>query len=246
MTFKKTHFAAAAALMAATSLGSAPATAADIEIPRASTAPVYDTGWTSADEVYEDRRYRRHRHRGGVSVGDVLVGALIIGVIASAVDSSNDRDDRYRNRDRNNRDTRYDRRNTDTRGIDRAAQMCVREIERDARVDSVESVNRTSQGWNVAGRLYNGDGFSCDIGNDGRIQSVDVGAGRVETSAAPAQDNQWDDDVYARARMQAGDAPASEAPVRNASADTPEGPQPAYPGGPIPGEEGYADTEMGG
>lgn len=245
MTFQKSRLAATAALLAATSLGVMPATAAELETPRVSAAVPADLGWASADEVYQDRRYRRHhrRHRGGVSVGDVLVGALIIGAIASAVDSSNDRDDRYRGR---NGDARNDRRNDDARGLDRAAQMCVREIERDARVVSVDSVNRTSEGWNVTGSLYNGDGFSCDIGNDGRIENVNVGAGRIETSAVPAQDNQWDDDVYARARMQSDDAPMYEAPVRNANAEVPEGPQPAYPGGPMPGEEGYADTEMGG
>ncbi len=244
MTFSKLRFAAtAAALLAATSLGTVPASAADIQAPRANTAVPADMGWTSADEVYQDRRHRRYRHhrrhRGGVSVGDVLVGALIIGAIASAVDSSDDRD--ARNRDRRDRDTRYDRRSDSARGLDRAAQMCVREIERDARVDRVDSVNRTAEGWNVSGSLYNGDGFSCNIDSNGRIESVNVGAGRVETSAAPVDDNQWDDDVYARARVQSDDAP-----VRAERGNISDGPQPDYPGGPIPGEEAYPDTDLGG
>ncbi len=233
MTFQKSRFAAAGALLVAVSLGAMPASAAEIEVPRVSVAAPANLGWTSADEVYQDRRYRRHhrRYRSGVSVGDVLIGALIIGGIAAAVDSANNRDDRYRDRDyRNTRDTRAD----NARGLDRAAQMCVREIERDARVDSVDNVNRTSKGWNVSGRLYNGDGFSCDIGNDGRIENLNIGTGRFETSAASAQDNQWSDDVYARARMQ-----GNPAPLREARAG-----MPAYPGGPIGDEDGdYYDAE---
>ena len=104
--------------------------------------------------------------------------------------------------------------------------MCVSKIERDVRVDTVDSVDRTGEGWRVTGSLYNGDRFTCRIGADGRVDDVDFGG---LAARAPIEDKQWSDDRYAAARADAermGSAPRA----------TSTGSQPAYPGGPIDGD----------
>ncbi len=66
---------------------------------------------------------------------------------------------------------------TDWRGesLDGAVTACTGEIERgDRRIDSVEGVNRESDGWRVDGRLQDGRAFSCIAGPEGRIRSVTV------------------------------------------------------------------------
>jgi hypothetical protein len=111
-----------------------------------------------------------------VDAGDILTGVLILGglaAVASAVAGDNDRQTRYP-------DTRYPAQNpdlsqrTEPSGLDRAAAMCVERIERDTRVESVDSVDRNARGWRVTGRLYDGAGFSCAIGADGRIDAIDL------------------------------------------------------------------------
>ncbi|WP_336986166.1 hypothetical protein [Altererythrobacter aquiaggeris] len=240
MALFNSKLAAAAAMLAAASTGMVPAAAADIQVPRTSSAAPVDAGWTSGDEVYDHRRYRRHHHNRGVGAGDLIVGAIILGTIAAASGSrQRERDERYRdrdyrsgdyrNRDSRNTDYRYrtnDRdRRSDSGGLDRAAQMCVREIERDGRVENVDSVNRTGEGWTVTGTLYDGENFRCTIDNDGRISDIDVGGRDFESSAAPSRGSQWEDDRYARAWSQAGSQPAD----RSAEMAS----QPAYPGGPV-------------
>lgn len=157
--------------------------------------------------------YRHHRHGNGISTGDVLAGVLIIGgiaAIAAAASKNNrdrerersypdyrpddrypQRDDRYDYRDRNDRNPAY----SDSRGLDRAAEMCVNEVERSEQVEDVGSVNRAGDGWRVEGRLRNGKDFTCEIDNNGTIRNVDLDRG-----VAAAPDGQWDDDAYARAR----------------------------------------------
>ena len=102
-----------------------------VELPRAA-APVAKTYAVQtvlndgADEAEHGRRYRRHRDD-GIDAGDVIAGALIIGgifAVASAVDSSNKRDDRY--------DQDYQA-NAD---FDRAVDACVNRVGRDERVGS--------------------------------------------------------------------------------------------------------------
>jgi hypothetical protein len=67
---------------------------------------------------------------------------------------------------------------SDQRGVnamDGAVNACAGEIERgDRRIDSVEGVNRESDGWRVDGRLQDGRAFSCTAGSDGRIRSATV------------------------------------------------------------------------
>lgn len=159
------------------------------------------------------RGWGRHHH-GGVDAGDVLAGVLIIGgiaAIAAAASRERDRDRRvetdpngypYRNDRNRDWDYRYRenagrdyRSGAGDRGLDNAADICAREVERTERVDEVNSVDRTGSGWRVEGRLANGRSFSCEIGNDGRVGPVDLGGNSVG-----AADGQWDDDAYARAR----------------------------------------------
>src|SRR3546814_7495916 len=101
--------------------------------------------------------------------------------------------------------------------------MVVTQVERDVRVDSVDSVDRTGEGWRVAGTLYNGEGFTCRIGADGRIDTIDY------AGFAARDDRQLGDDRYRAAW--ANLERQSSAPVPQAEA------QPAYPGGPLPGED---------
>ena len=181
---------------------------------------------------YRGYRGWGHRHyHDGIDAGDVLAGVLIIGgiaAIASAASKDRDRDRRVetdpngypyrndRNRDwdrggygrgaggyRENAGRDYDYGSRD-RGLDNAAEQCVREVERTERVDEVNGVDRSANGWRVEGRLANGRSFSCEIGNDGRVGPVDLGGSRIGTA-----DGQWNDDAYAKARSDHDASPAA-------------------------------------
>lgn len=233
------RIAAYASLAAAVSMAATPAAAA--EFPTGTQSADYArTAVFDADSENVERyrhRYRHHRHR--VHAGDVIAGVLILGGIAAIASaaSNNDRDRRYRERDyrdRNyrdrdydNRERREDSRNDGARGIDRAVEMCVSRIERDVRVDSVDSVDRTGEGWRVAGRLYNGESFNCRIGPDGRVDDVGYG------SVAASDSRQLSDDRYRTAWAEVDRAKTAEASDGEA--------RPAYPGGPLPGEEAVDD-----
>jgi hypothetical protein len=110
------------------------------------------------------------------------------------------------------------------RGIEGAADMCLREVERDARAREVTRVERNASGWLVTGEMADGAAFSCSIGADGRIENIEVG-GRArlgDYEASPADE---------------GDA------YRSAEVEADSGAQPAYPGGPLPGEPGEDEPE---
>lgn len=216
--------------------------------------------------------------RRGPSAGDVLAGVAIVGGIAAiasaASNNRRNRDvvvvdrDRPRdwNRDPNRRNDRapLDDRRTNPRssgasGLDSAVNQCLATVERDVRVNDVEVVQRTAQGWLVAGSLFNGSGFECRIGNDGRIEGIDFGAAGALGGATGSQ---WADTRYADARRSAGpsqlmtganafqpvdptDFTVSNAPAGTALAGTDEQPLvpltaerlPTYPGGPVEGED---------
>lgn len=207
---------------------------------------------------------RRGWRRNRVDAGDVLIGAAIIGGIAAIASSNNRRerdrdvviverdrdwrDDPRRFDDRRFDDRRSERRGSGASGLDSAVDQCLTRIERDVRVDTVDNVERTGAGWMVSGALFNGSPFQCRIGNDGRIESVDFGGGSFgggwgaapDGGSAPRADGQWSDDRYASARASVGgtarpDMAVSEASLPAVAATTIA--MPAYPGGPIPGEE---------
>lgn len=251
--------AAVPAMIAALSLTATPAAAADLPIaqPKSAyaSAPAAwskeDQSWNQYRRYHPYRGYRGHRYRRGPSVGDVLTGLFIIGTIAAVADAAKDSDDRrYREPRYPDRD---DRRSEETRGIDGAVDRCVSAVERERRVEGVDVTQRTAQGWQVEGRTAGGESFACRINQDGRIGNIDFGAPRWEGSGSdderyPEQgygqssvqnDQQWDDARY-RAEWDrvngTGDVAVAQAPV------TPQAQQPAYPGGPLPGEEAWPDN----
>lgn len=215
--------------------------------PAATIAADHRCGWGCGRGDRWDRGWRRDR----VDAGDVILGVALIGAIA-AIASSNDRDrdrdrdairtdgDPYRRDGEWRDDSRPQRSTFASAGLDNAVTMCVDEIERARRVETVENAVRDASGWEVTGTLAQGSGFRCRIGNDGRIGAVDYGDGFADVS-----NGQWSDQDYADARAQVGgtvrpDLAASEtsvaptgAPPRRATSTQ----MPAYPGGPIPGED---------
>lgn len=254
---------AAAANLPSTNLGAASAAFDHSRYdPAAGVADWRCRGWGCG---YGRRGFRRYRR--GPSAGDVLIGAAIIGGIAAIASSNNrrqrDRDVVIVERDVRVRDDnpRYDERRDDRRsgvrgtgsaGLDSAVDQCLARIERDVRVDTVDGVERNGAGWQVRGTLFNGAPFECRIGNDGQIDGVDYSAsfssapstpylGRAERlpsgAVAPAdsvaylgkEQAQWSDQRYAAARARLGQPAPSAAPA--------DQPLPAYPGGPIPGED---------
>jgi len=237
-----------AAMAAALSMAATPAAAA--ELPSGSAhayTPAY-AAWDADSETVYDHRYRDYRghgrYRNRTSVGDVLAGVLIIGTIAAVASAaSKPRQERsypYR------ANTNYNRSSGAARGIDGAADMCMREIERDVRVDSVDSVERSGSGWRVSGSLYNGDSFTCQIGQNGRIEDINYSeSSNFRSSNDGQQDRQWSDDRYAAARNNAGQTMPDGAYSSNAPA--PPAKAPAYPGGLAPGEnyEDYPEYSPG-
>lgn len=233
----------APALMAAASLVATPAQAAELRAPTMHLPIEAAPAWDPGDDQAANHRHYRYRHRRDrVDAGDVIAGVLILGGIAAIASAAKNSQSRYRDRDwrypdPRRGDWRYGA--EDARGIDRAVSMCVDAIERDARVETVDNVSRSARGWEVTGSLYNGQGFACSIGEDGRIEAVDYGTDRLpyrgsgaDTGATyaddeVAEDRQYDDDYYAAARARSDTAA-----------------RPAYPGGPLPGEDAEPDGEV--
>lgn len=223
---------AAPAVLAAASLVAMPAAAT--ELPTSShitVAPVANQarigiGWGSG-WGWGGRHHRHHRHRGSTA-GDILPGVLILGTIAavaSAASKANDRRDypvRYPYPDPRG-EYRPDYRADGPQGLEGAANLCLREVERNARAREVSRVERNAGGWLVAGAMADGSAFSCSIGADGRIDRVEVGGSAQTYGDAGTRE---DDDRYRSARAE-GTAAA----------------QPAYPGGPLPGEDPEALPE---
>lgn len=218
MALRNNRFTAAAVLAAALSLSATPLAAAELPLPKSAT------GYDASQDIAQNYRWGRYRHRDrGIDAGDVLAGVLILGGIAAianaASNNDHDRDYRYddppyRDRGEPYRYRSYDSRSSEAGAIGNAVDMCVSEIERGSeRVESVDNASRTGEGWRISGRLVEGAGFSCWIDNAGRLRDLNLGDGyRYGASYdALAEDRQYDDDVYARARAaQAGAAEPQE------------------------------------
>ena len=204
---------------------------------------------------------------GDVLAGVLIIGGIAaIASAASNNKRRRDREvvvverDRDYDRDYDRRDNRRVSRNESVRGLDRAIDQCVDEVSRNVRVDSVDSADRTARGWIVSGALFNGSGFTCRIDNNGRIDEIDYGSfggardgdfegdfggGQIDASGEQRADGQYDDATYLAARRSvSGNSPDYEAPRRVADARSAEplvplnsDRQPAYPGGPLPGED---------
>ena len=217
----------APAVLAALSLTAVPAAAA--ELPTARHAPIAATGHYGP--YYGGGWGGRYRHRRGSGAGDVLAGVLILGTIAAVASAASKSAQQRRGYpDRTPYpDRRGDYRPQGPQGLEGAADLCMREVERNARAREVTRVERSASGWLVTGAMADGAAFSCSIGADGRIDRVDVG-GRAQ--GYDGADRQYDDERYRSAR---GDVDATIDSGADVQLDT--GPQPAYPGGPLPGEE---------
>lgn len=229
------------AMVAALTMAATPAAAVDLPVSAARSQQPAATVFKSDDVNADGYRHRRHRDR--VDAGDLLAGVLILGGIAAIASaaSGNKRDRDYRD-DRYRTDYRYrpsddsyryrpNSRATAGSGIDNAVNLCAGAIERDVRVASVDGVDRNAAGWLITGTVYNGDGFSCRIDGNGRVDGISYGQGTAMPYSGAANDRQWDDERYAAAWAQVGSGQGS---VPAATADDP---LPAYPGGPLPGEE---------
>ncbi|MEM7703718.1 MAG: hypothetical protein AAF251_17405 [Pseudomonadota bacterium] len=211
------------------------------------------------------RRGWRGRRR-GIRGGDILAGAVVLGgiaAIASAASRNNRRDREVVVVERDNRNDdrrdnrRFNPRSSGSSGLDSAVSQCTREIERDVRIESVDGASRVASGWIVTGSIFDGSGFTCEIGNDGRISDVQYGRFRGSAVGDPGNGlagqqaaGQWSDDRYANARASmngeyttystaerfadAGDvAERTAQPLVPLTSDR----LPAYPGGPVPGEQ---------
>lgn len=234
MTFLKPAWTAAgAAITACLSMAATPAFAANLPPPRPAAVVAYDAQAGNANG-WRHRRYRDD----GIDAGDVIAGILIIGGIAAiASAASRDRDEPRRRYPADpgyrSRDDRYD-----SSGIGRAVDMCVAEIERGReRVANIDNAARDASGWRVSGELEGGDSFTCRIGSDGHIRDVDISYRDRYDSIAYGDaadraigDRQYSDDVYDRAR-------AGQPSVDHGDAFD-DDMRPAYPGGPLPGEDG--------
>lgn len=256
MTFRPSKIAGATAMAAALSMAATPAAAAEIPVIAAPLAPAYTHAevlsvdameanqWRRYDRRY-DRRYR-HRHRRGVDAGDVIAGVVVVGALAALLSSSNNRD-RDRRDDRHER-VRYDDRRDrgyESRGIESAVDMCVDQVEyRDNRAENVDGADRTTSGWNVSGTLSDGERWTCFIDNSGEVRSIDYGATAYSQSPAASSRAQLSDAAYRNARATTRTAADEAYSYGTAPAAVPveDGPRPAYPGGPLPGEEGYDEN----
>ena len=233
---------AIASVAVSATLVATPLSAADLSAATTSRSDMAVSHYDAASETaarHRDYRYRGYRYRNRVDAGDIIAGVAIIGAVAAIANAAKRNGERYPDRRYPTSYPNYDR----SSGLDRAVDRCVREIERDVRIGNVDSVDRTGSGWRVTGSLYNGDGFTCSIGNDGRIDNIDYGGrgGLSGTSYGDgsgyveAEDNQWDDAAYTEARATSGylqpDAPSAPSA------------QPAYPGGPLPGDYEYAEGD---
>jgi hypothetical protein len=188
--------AAATAVAAAFSLLATPVAAADL--PRPAAVEAYD-----GDSLNAERHRRWRRDRDGIDAGDVVAGVVILGAIAAIAGAAKSRRDRERyEQPYPQPDGDYGYQRSDGRGIDRAVDMCVNEVEQGAeRVGSVDSATRSGEGWHVSGELENGSAYSCTIDSDGRISDVNLrsyGYGTAPAEAVP--DDEYDDDYYTRAR----------------------------------------------
>lgn len=247
MAFRPNLLSSAAAMAAALSMAATPAAAAELPAMAMGNAKV-ETGDAGELNQYRHRRYR-HRHDRGIDAGDVVAGVVVLGALAAIIGSSRSRErDRYEPR---RQDSRYDRRERgyESRGVESAVDMCIDQVEyRDNRVESVDQANRNANGWDVSGRLDNGERWNCWIDNDGEIRRIDYGAAAYSQAPAGTAGTQLSDAAYARARAATSTPADQRYSYRDVStAPSVEDPRPAYPGGPLPGEEGYdADWQVDG
>ena len=215
-----TNRLAVPAMLAALSLTATPVSAAKLP-----TTTHYEPAQASSDYGWGSGRRHRYRHRNRTSAGDIIGAVLVLGTIAAVVSAASkanrERSYPYPNRypqpypDQRG-DYRPDDRRDGPQGLEGAADLCLREIERDARAREVTRVERNASGWLVTGEMADGAGFTCSIGADGRIERIEVGGrARLGDYEARSEDR---DEAYRSSHAEENEA------------------VPGYPGGPLPGE----------
>lgn len=243
-----TKYLAAPAILAAASLAAMPAEA--VELPITNKAPVEATShygpWITVGTGWGwGGHYRGRHHRRGSTVGDILTGVLILGTVAAVANAASKANQRrsypYRYPQPYPYPERRDYR-SGPQGIEGAADLCLREVDRDARAREVTRVERNAGGWLVTGEMADGAGFTCSIGANGRIESVEIG-GRAQGYGT--DDRQYNDERYRSERAETERLPEPEAqaePETRAEPEVEAETQPTYPGGPLPGEEVEPET----
>ena len=128
------------------------------------------------NQGYGNRGYDRgRRHNRGVSAGDVIAGVAIIGIIAAIAGAAS----------KSNNRTRGNEGNINTE--DQAADACASRVEQrygnSARVRNIETVQRTSDGYEVRGTVETNDRedrnsqrFTCSI-RYGQVEDVRIESG---------------------------------------------------------------------
>lgn len=215
--------ACAAILLATATMIVSPVAAATRTVPITippSARPAPNPAWNSADETFNEHRWRGYRrHRDRIDGGDVLAGILVIGgiaAIASAAGDNKNRRGERREYPRNDRpydyreDYRNDGRDRDYGGadpgngrgaMDRAVDACAAEAGRTGQVDEIFGVERIDGEWRVKGDYRNGRAFTCSVDGNGKAY---VGVG--DHAANGAWDARGGDDEAVAA------APASDEP----------------------------------
>lgn len=205
MAVTRNRLAAATAVAAAFSMLAVPVSAA--ELLRPATVKAYD------GEALNVEGHRRRYRDNDIDVSDVIAGVVLIGAISAIAKAASGP------RDRDRYETRYPYPEPDdgsagyrapaeggrysSRGIERAVDICVGEVERGSQpVGSIDAATRSADGWHVSGVLESGAPYACTIGNDGRVSEVFVGdnGDAYEGSA----DEQYSDEYYAAARAGQG------------------------------------------
>ena len=230
----RSRFSIAAAVVAVSAMTAAPLAAAELPVLTPAAPGAYDS---HVGDAFGHRRWRRHSGD-HIRTGDAVAGVAILGVLAAIASSASSNDQREREVYREPyREPARPARGWNNGGIDNAVDQCVNQVERgDDRVGSVDNAARDADGWRVQGSLRNGDVFSCRLDNEGRIRSIDLGDDFAALDAADSP--QLSDEAYAQARA----ATRVSAPRAGPVDGDLNGPRPAYPGGPLPGEEGYEDS----
>lgn len=182
------------------------ASAADIGASTPTKLSAADSDWQSSEtsdwrEVTADhsrRGYRRGRYRGyrpRVDAGDIITGIVVLGTMAAIANSAKRarraEQDSYR---RDPENSGYQTRSGGGDTISAAMDSCMRAVERDVRVDNVEGVTRSGDGWIVRGALYNGQAFSCQVGGNGDVVSVNYQS--AQTAQYPGENGPSDDSAY--------------------------------------------------
>lgn len=251
------NLAAAPAMLAALSFIATPANAADMSMSSPAKSNIAKFLDVEASQTAEHHRRHRYRYHRGPGIGDVVAGVLIVGAIAHVARRATE--DR-RDRDYPDRDYRRDVRWSDGRGLDRVVGMCIEAVERQARVETVDSANRTARGWSVEGTLARGGSFDCEIDNDVRGVEVNLGSdydrrdrggdfdnerdegidydrhGRYGDYDIEPDDDQWDDDRYS--------SEWSKVDRGEVAAETAQAPTAPYPGGALDADDVEVDGDL--